>query len=156
MTSTTPEQPEQEHQPINPTAPMTRYYEGSNWVAQQRIPMSPLGRRVADLLGEWARGIYHLSDAVMSPKSNLSSHGHCKLIYRPGYATFDTVDGDDLTRLVFLAHDYGIRVELRPHGFGYMRMMFSQRETRDGGISERHPTAEQALAAHRARYPENA
>lgn len=138
--------------PIDPSAPMTRYHEGSNWAERRRIPMSPLGRRVADLLGEWARGIYHIEEAFRTARTHLNQPHWCEVIYRPGFCTFDTVDGDDLTRLVFLAHDYGIRVELHPHGFGYMRLTFSQRAVRSNSV-EGHPTAEQALAAHRARYP---
>lgn len=138
--------------PIDPNAPMTRRHSGSDWVERRGIPMSPLGRRVADLLGEWARGIYHIENALRSPRTHLDKANWCEVIYYPGYCTFDTVDGDDLTRLVFLAHDYGIRVELRPHGFGYMRLTFSQRTVRSNSM-EGHPTIEQALAAHRAQYP---
>ena len=152
MTSTNTQERRQKPEQIDPLAPMKRYHAGSEWVERQHIAMSPLGRRVADLLGEWARGIYHMDYAILSPKTDLADLYYAEVVYRPGYATFDTVDGDDLTRLVFLAHDYGIRVNLRPHGFGYIHMGFSQRGVRSNSM-EGHPTAEQALAAHRARYP---
>jgi hypothetical protein len=62
------------------------------------------------------------------------------------WATFDY---DRLTRLVVLAHDRMIRVDLVPSGPGRVGFTFWKRHTREGSMFERHPTMEQAIAMHR-------
>lgn len=64
------------------------------------------------------------------------------------WATFDF---DRLTELVIAAHDEMIRVELRPSGPRMVGFALWKRHARDGGMSERHPTMEDALARRRAR-----
>lgn len=142
---------------IDPTAPMKRHYAGSEWLIsnlkyEQKPAPSALGLRVADLLGELAHGLYHLSKGAKYDTDWSNTH-HIEVSLENGYVTLCTVDSNFLTRLVFLAHDYGMRVEIRPRTFRHLTLMFWQREVRDGSISERCPTAEDALAAHRAAYP---
>lgn len=60
-----------------------------------------------------------------------------------------TWDYDLLTRLVILAHDRMIRVELRPSGPGRVGFALWKRHKRDGGMAERHPAMEDAIARHR-------
>lgn len=56
-----------------------------------------------------------------------------------------TYDGDNLTRLVFLAHQYGYRAELSP-AMRYIRLAIHKRPLREGGsMWERHPTLTQAI-----------
>lgn len=45
-------------------------YMGADWLEGKK-PMSAFGRRVADMLGEWARGIYHIYGirVALSPRS---------------------------------------------------------------------------------------
>lgn len=135
------------------------HYAGSEWLARQLkhhapdAQLSPLGAKVADILGEVGRGIYHY-DWVTS-KTNLPewSRQTCiSLCAGRGFLCLSSIDSADLTQLVFLAHDYGIRVEIRPRGFRYLTMMFHQRERRDFSM-EGHPTLEQAVERHRSRYP---
>lgn len=64
-----------------------------------------------------------------------------------------STDFDGLTRLVFLAHDRMIRVEVVPSGPRMIGLTLHKRHTRDGGMAERHPTIEQALATWRERWP---
>ncbi|MCD0155981.1 hypothetical protein [Deinococcus sp. 6GRE01] len=142
---------------IDLTAPMPRHYAGSEWLAanltyEKKNAPSALGMRVADLLGELALGLYHLPKGALY-STNWSDTHHIEVSLENGYVTLCTVDSNFLTRLVFLAHDYGMRVEIRPRTFSHLTLMFWQRHLREGRTSERHPTAEQALAAHRARYP---
>lgn len=59
---------------------------------------------------------------------------------------FATFDFNDLTRLVLLAHDRCIRVEINSGGPGRIRIAVHQRDTREGSMMERHPTIEEALA----------
>lgn len=66
------------------------------------------------------------------------------------WATFDF---DRLTRLVFLAHDRCIRAEFEGSGPGLIRLVLHKRHSRDGRMSEKHPTIEQALSAWRLHHP---
>lgn len=56
-----------------------------------------------------------------------------------------TFDFDYLTRLVVLAHDRCVRVEVVSSGPGHVGLELHKRFGRDGGVSERHPTMEQAI-----------
>lgn len=42
-----------------------------------------------------------------------------------------TVDSNDLTRLIVIAHEMMLRIELRGLGPGYIRLTFHQRKSRD-------------------------
>lgn len=132
-------------------------FAGADWVEQLRLkkPISPLGRKAADLLGEVFAGIYHLENAEHVDWSN--DH-HIVVYTRQGLSTYD---GDLLTRIVLQAHDRGLRVDLSPaivmsdgreitdadrenpevlwEVQPVMRIMLHAR-TREGGISQRHPT----------------
>jgi hypothetical protein len=64
-----------------------------------------------------------------------------------------TYDFDGLTRLVLLAHDAMIRVEIIPSGPRLVGLTLHKRHAREGDMSERHPTIEDALATHRKYHP---
>jgi hypothetical protein len=64
-----------------------------------------------------------------------------------------TFDFNNLTRLVMLAHDRCVRVEIMQGGPGRVGIGIWQRRTRTGDMTERHPTMEQALADWRKHYP---
>ncbi len=55
-----------------------------------------------------------------------------------------TYDGDDLTRLVFMAHNHAFRVELQSAGIAGIKIIIHKRQ-REGRLFERHPTIEQAI-----------
>lgn len=133
-----------------------RYYAGSEWLASNLkymgITPSPHGLRVADLLGELAHGLYHISEAVHSSGTDWTDPRYVRVCLRPAYINLCTVDRNFLTRLVFLAHDYGMRVEIDPHTFHHFTLAFWQREARTGSYSERCPTLEQAVEEYRASY----
>jgi|GEM_PF-2434429 len=57
-------------------------------------------------------------------------------------------DIDTLTRLVLLAHDRAVRVEVES-AMRYLRIAIWKRG-REGGVNVRHPTIEQAIEAWRA------
>jgi len=59
-----------------------------------------------------------------------------------------TFDGDDLTRLVILAHDRCIRAQVEQGGPNRLRIAIWKR-AREGSTYERHPTIEQAIEAFR-------
>lgn len=56
-----------------------------------------------------------------------------------------TYDGDELTRLVLLAHEKCIRVEIDSGGPRRVRISIWKRE-REGAMHTRHPTIDQVLA----------
>lgn len=70
-------------------------------------------------------------------------HGWCVLTC----ADLSTTDWDSLTRLVLMAHDRAVRVEISP-AMRYLRIAIHPR-TRDESIMLGHPTIEKAIAAHR-------
>lgn len=67
-------------------------------------------------------------------------------VYSGGLATWDF---DHLTRLVIAAHDECIRLEISPSAPRYLKISMWQRNTREGSISQRHPTIEEAIAGYR-------
>ena len=76
---------------------------------------------------------------------NLGGNGVCINQKR----SFATYDDNWLTKLVFMAHDRCIRVELQAAGHGNMRVILFKRAGRDGRMLERHPTLEHAIESFR-------
>lgn len=105
------------------------------------------GLRVAELLDRW-QGLSHIDNGALE-KAKWSSERYIEIWTS---RTLSTYDFDELTRLVFLAHDMCIRVEIRNHGPNRLKLMFHPRK-REGNIAERHPTLEQAVAKWRERNP---
>jgi hypothetical protein len=68
-------------------------------------------------------------------------------------AGLSTFDSDNLTRLVLLAHDRCVRIELAQGGPYRIGIKLHRRYTRKGGFFDRHPTIEQAIEAHRKIHP---
>lgn len=121
---------------------------GSDWLRGCRITnLSPLGAQVADLLGDLFVGLYHLDGAEKVDWGN-GHHIEIRIKYKE-FASFDT---NLLTKLVFLAHDRCLRVSINPRSAQALTLLFHQRQ-RNGSMSERHPTIEQALAMYREYHP---
>jgi hypothetical protein len=55
-----------------------------------------------------------------------------------------TFDFDHLTYLVIAAHEHCVRISIMPATFRHLRITMSLRE-REGGMSARHPTIDQAI-----------
>jgi hypothetical protein len=122
-------------------------YAGSNWIELQypEKAMSPLGKNVADLLGELFQGIYPLDHKALS-RVDWSNNNFIELSL--GWHSMATTDFDELTRLVFLAHHMAIRVSIEASTHKYLKFIFHQRN-RNGGLSARHPTLDEAVAQFR-------
>lgn len=58
---------------------------------------------------------------------------------------FGTVDYNNLTRAVIMAHDRCIRFSIEPSGPQMLKLCISKRKKREGQLHERHPTIEQAV-----------
>ncbi|MBA7646724.1 hypothetical protein ES703_54490 [subsurface metagenome] len=69
------------------------------------------------------------------------------------HGDLSTFDFDILTRLVFLAHDKCIRVELSQGGPRAVKISIWKRYGRIGRIDQRHPTIETALETWRKNHP---
>lgn len=122
---------------------MSNNHSGAEWIkAAFKIEnMSPLGATVADLLGDAWCGIYHLETKDLKAV-DWANNQYIEFVLRDKpLATFDS---GELTRLVFLAHDYAIRVNVEAKHRRQLLLTFHQRK-REGGIWERHPTIESAL-----------
>jgi hypothetical protein len=63
-----------------------------------------------------------------------------------------TYDHDELTRLVFLAHDRCVRVEIVPSGPGRIGLAISKRHGRNGSMYSRHPSIKCALVNWRMKH----
>jgi hypothetical protein len=89
----------------------------------------------ADLLG----GFHHTF--------NIKEWGAGIQMCVPG--SWSTYDFNQLTRLVLLAHDRAIRIEIGPASPSYFRVMAHRRKRDSARMWERHPTIEQAIDIHR-------
>lgn len=112
-------------------------------------PPSEVGIRVAKMLDAWD-GLHHFDGELM--KKVEWSHPYFIAMKLRG-DRLSTFDFGSLTRLVFLAHDHCIRVEIRPCNMQFLQLMFHPRHTREGGMAERHPTIEHALTNYRDATP---
>jgi len=68
------------------------------------------------------------------------------------YGDIATHDFNQLTRMVFLAHDMCYRLQIQQGAPGGVKIIVWKRGVRTGDISDRHPTVEQALAIWREKH----
>lgn len=90
------------------------------------------------LLCDLVHGEHHLNGIVRE-------HGRGLKISLQ-FMTLSTFDFDYLTRLVVMAHDRCIRVEIVPSGPRLIGIELHKRHAREGEMHRRHPTIEQAIA----------
>lgn len=76
-----------------------------------------------------------------------------------GYAEFTvlmdslaTFDADTLTRIVFAAHDWCVRIEFANGGPRRVKLRVHPRHARDGSMHERHPTLQAAVDTWRRHH----
>ena len=127
-------------------------YSGSDWLESNLkyvhpdTVISPLGRDVADLLGELFYGIYHLDNKALY-KVDWSNNHH--IIISICFQDWSTINCSNLTRLVFLAHHMALRVNMKASTHNYMQLMFHKRG-RSGNFTQRHPTLDEAVSTFKA------
>jgi hypothetical protein len=113
-------------------------HAGAEWIVKAlKTEISPFGARVADLLGYAFDGIYHLEDKALA-KVDWTSPSYIKfhLYAKGGLATYDF---GTLTKLVFLAHEFCVRLSIKPCNMQHVYLIFSPRQ-REGDFSQYHPT----------------
>jgi len=108
------------------------------------VEFSELGANVAWFL-EKMWGLYHLDDDRLKKMEWDNDH---YLLYVHD-RSMSTIDNDDLTRLVVLAHQMMLRVDVRGYRPNHVELMFHQRRSRNrqDGISYYCPTIEEHVAA---------
>ncbi|MGU3495896.1 hypothetical protein ACLBXM_17790 [Xanthobacteraceae bacterium A53D] len=122
--------------------------EGQGWFAAPD-KLNPFQQKVITILGITGRGIYN---APVVWSSVVWRHPWLMILsWRQSMASFDF---DQLTTMLFLAHDARIRLEVAPK-MRHLELHFHKREPRAAGDRTfvGHPSLEQAVAAHRARFP---
>ena len=125
-------------------------YSGADWIEKSLkvSNMSPLGKEVADLLGDLFLGIYHLQSSTLN-KVEWSRDSVIRVAIGTNMATFDN---DIITRLVVLSHDRMLRVEIVPCNFNYLVLLISKRTIREGDCFDKMPTMENHIRLIRDAY----
>lgn len=102
-----------------------------------KADMTEAQRACFDLLCEVFHGEHHAPERIYAfgrgIKCNAESH------------RLSTFDFDYLTRLVVLAHDACVRVEIVSSGPGRIGLVLHKRAGRTGSSYDRHPTIEEAI-----------
>ena len=119
---------------------------GKAMTRQEDWQMSADQQFCFQLLSDCFGGAHHV------PRLRKCGHGIKVSVYSGSLSTFDF---DLLTRLVFLAHDRCVRVEIVSSGPGRVGIMLHRRRGRDGDIFERHPSLDDAIADHRRSFPDH-
>lgn len=112
---------------------------------QPKVTLSDFQRRACEILARAMNtGIYNVpvnwEKVVWRHGSSVRFTMYCR-----GLSTFDF---SQLTRLVIVAHDECVRIEIQPASKDYLYIYMSPRE-REGDMTRRHPTIEDAIAALR-------
>lgn len=105
--------------------------------------MTPDQRDCYGLFCDLVFGAHHIMGTVRAFGSGL--------LWNARIDNLATFDFDGLTRLVVMAHDRCIRVELIPSGPGMIGITAFKRHKREGSMYERHPTMEEAIISARPR-----
>ena len=107
------------------------------------------GLRCLDFLVRLYRGHHRIPRSVNAYDWTLKGH-RLQVLFHSRGATMSSTDFDELTRLVFLAHDLCVRVEVGARGM-YGCLWLSPRDASDPavGVWEAHPTLETTLARWR-------
>jgi hypothetical protein len=127
-------------------------FAGADWVKESLRPargISPLGEKVADILGLVFRGIYHLDQKQLDCVQ--WDNRDCIVVGLNAWNDIATQDGDELTELCILCHDEAIRCAVHARAGNYRRLelCFNQRD-RSPSNCEGHKTMEEAISYVRA------
>jgi hypothetical protein len=118
----------------------------SRWGGIPQAQLTDFNRRAIGLLCR-GFGLGPWNIPVNWDRVEWGSERHTKFVTSGhGLATWDF---NRLTRLVIGAHDECIRLEISPRSFRYLSIEMWPRAGREGGMAERHPTIEQAIASYR-------
>lgn len=129
----------------NNNAAINRYCAKRRSFLKRPETLTPFQQEACRLMVKAFRtGVYNLSVNWETIDWDFG-YGVCFVVSHHGLATWDF---DHLTRLVIGAHDACIRVDIDARARNYLALMMWPRK-REGRMSERHPTMEQAIADFR-------
>lgn len=103
----------------------------------EKQDMTEAQRECFNLLCDVFHGEHHAPERIYAWGRGIKCSA-----YNQGFATYDF---DYLTRLVVMAHDRCIRVEIMSSSPGRIGIVLHKRAGRSNGVAERHPTIEQAI-----------
>lgn len=115
--------------------------------AKDYVNFSDFGWKVFEICDTVWDGIYHLPDKVQ----HKTDWANSQCIYFNLNTWLATWDTNKLTELVILCHDSCIRLEIQPR-MKNLRLLFHPRKNRDGRMSQRHPSIEDAIISARKRH----
>src|SRR5262245_26309411 len=109
-------------------------YAGADWLESNRRltaerkkqpfrPMSVFARKVADVLGQVIRGLYHWEQGGLD-RADWTIEDRVSLTW---YGDLSTYDSAYLTELVVLCHDHAIRLCINAASPRYLRLTFTPR-----------------------------
>lgn len=109
-----------------------------------KFKVSKFMTAVIEVLSLSFGGLHHTETRSQWRKEDYCNTRSISYIHRCG--GLSTFDFNYLTKLVILAHDKGLRLEISPHEFYALELHFSNRMgRRKGHIGNRHPTIEEAI-----------
>ena len=98
---------------------ITQQYAGADWIeAQTKKKLSDFGRTIADIVGNWKRGIYHLQG--VDHQANWQAENEISLVYYGQLSQYSIVE------LLVLCERSKVHLIIKPHAFGYLRLYFRQ------------------------------
>jgi len=101
---------------------------------------SDLGALVVDFLDRWYGGFHNIARQINLHQIDWTNNHYIAVRYQGrNLATFDF---GLLTKLVVLAHDAMIRIEINPMSRVSVELVFHERKKREGSAWERMPTIE--------------
>lgn len=119
------------------------------YATRKKLPTDERTLRALLLACRWLHGLHHMPDTVRA----VPGCGGIELVLYRG-KTIDTFDFDEMTRLVFLAHDCCVRADIGTSGM-HLCVSLYPRDSRDGYMYERHPTLERAVTGWRSLNPKD-
>ena len=75
--------------------------------------------------------------------------GHNSICVNTRTAYFSNFDYDYLTKAVIMAHNWGVRIEIRGSGPGMFKLQLWKRHKRTGGMAERMPTIQDMVERYK-------
>ena len=114
-----------------------KHYE---WIElAHKVKCSDLGKQVANILGYVGRGIYNAP--FKTEKVDWTNPLRIEVNWGRSMSNYD---GSHLTDLIIECHRRMVRVSIQPN-MRTVKLMFWQRNSRTGGISERMPDIEEMI-----------
>jgi hypothetical protein len=124
---------------------VTEVYAGAKWLQEiltkKGITLSPLGVKVANILGRVNYGLYHLKWASLShQRTDWTNKRYIEIVLNTDLSTYDW---SDLTQYVVYAHDERLRLGINAKAPHYLCLVFSPLD--DDYPNRKIPTLEEAI-----------